>query len=93
MKGGFKNITSIRLPMHFDSSTKPNDGAKVTSLEIKNAKRIAFLRIRVKKTILRIREIKMTTMDACINKNLLYLMDNIVFIVCGIVYNQPPLIK
>lgn len=61
--------------------------------EVKESKKIASLRIHVERVIRRLREFEMLEAHAKIHPNLLYLMNHIVIIACGLVNVQGPLIQ
>lgn len=92
---GFKHIAPLLIPKRCKLVRPPSvpENTKLEKSEIKESKRIASLRIHVERVIGRIREFSMVDIHSRINHNLLYLMDHIVLIVCGIVNIQGALIK
>lgn len=92
---GFKNIAHI---LHAKRCVliRPPSVSKTQSSskdEVKESKRIAALRIHVERVISRLREYKMLLPHARIDHNLIYLMDEVLEVACGIINMQNVLIK
>lgn len=81
-----KNCTLVRPPSVSTGEKSSRDG-------VKQAKRIAALRIHVERVIRRIREFHMLSMHSCINTNLIHLLNHIVIIACAIINFQEPILK
>lgn len=67
-------------------------GQKSSKAEVKFSKRIAALRIHIERVIRRVREFYFLKPHACVNHNLIYLLNSLVIIVCGLINLQEPLI-
>lgn len=66
---------------------------KLPARDVFNMKRIAGLRIHIERMIRRIRVYKFLDMHSCIPLSMLYLMDDIVRIACGLVNLQDRIVK
>lgn len=92
---GFKHIDALLL-QHKCTLVRPpsvSEGKKLSKSESREAKRIASLRIHIERIIRRVREFQMLRMQYVVHNSLLYLMNCIVIIVCGLINVQEPLIK
>lgn len=92
---GFKHIDALLL-QHKCTLVRPpsvSEGKKLSKSESREAKRIASLRIHIERIIRRVREFQMLRMQSVVHNSLLYLMNCIVIIVCGLINVQEPLIK
>lgn len=91
---GFKNVATLLATKNCQLIRPPSVGENIlTKEEVKQAKRIAALRIHIERSIVRVRGFKMLDSHAKINTNMLDLLDEIVIIVCGLINLQGPLIK
>ncbi|GBP30849.1 hypothetical protein EVAR_91590_1 [Eumeta japonica] len=68
-------------------------GAKLSKSEVRETKQIASLRIHVERVIRRLREFNMLKPHACVNHNLVKVLDDVITIACGLVNIQDSLIK
>lgn len=92
---GFKNLshllqtkkcTLIRPPSVSKSSPSSKD-------EVRQSKQIAALRIHIERVINRLREFHMLLPHACVDHNLIPIIDEVITISCGLVNLQDVLIK
>lgn len=92
---GFKNISHLLQAegCHIIRPPSVTAGKASSKLEVMETKRIAALRINVERTIGRLRDFSMVAPHACIDTKVIYLLDSIVVIACGIVNVQNKLIK
>ncbi|KAF9410765.1 hypothetical protein HW555_010247 [Spodoptera exigua] len=81
-----KRCTLIRPPSV--SKSTPS-----TKNEVKLSKRIAALRIHVERVINRLREFHMLLPHACVDYNLIPIIDDVIIVACGLVNMQDVLIK
>lgn len=92
---GFKNIDKLlndrQCRLVRPPSTK--SGEKLSKEEVIQTKRIASLRIHIERVIRRLREYKFLKPHACIHSKLIPFTDHIVYISCGLINLQEPLIK
>lgn len=68
-------------------------GAKLSKSEVRETKQIASLRIHVERVIRRLREFSMLKPHACLNLNLVKVLDDVITIACGLINLQDSLIK
>lgn len=68
-------------------------GTKLTKVEAKETKQIASLRIHIERVIRRLREFNMLKPHACVNLNLLKVIDDVITVACGLINVQDSLIK
>ncbi|GBP97403.1 hypothetical protein EVAR_93014_1 [Eumeta japonica] len=68
-------------------------GAKLSKSEVRETKQIASLRIHVERVIRRLQEFNMLKPHACVNHNLVKVLDDVITIACGLVNIQDSLIK
>lgn len=68
-------------------------GAKLSKTEAKETKQIASLRIHIERVIRRTREFSILKPHACVNSNLVKLLDDVITIACGLINLQDSLIK
>ena len=92
---GFKNISRLLQQKNCTLVRPPSVScdARSTKVEVKEAKRIAALRIHVERVIRRLREFNMLAQHACIDRQLISILDYAVIIACGIINMQDHLIK
>lgn len=83
---GKKDCTLIRPPSVFKSTPCSKE-------EVKQSKRIAALRIHVERVINRLREFHMLLPHACVDHNLISILDEVIIIACGLINMQDVLIK
>lgn len=81
-----KRCTLIRPPSVSKSTPSTKD-------EVKLSKCIAALRIHVERVINRLREFHMLLPHACVDHNLIPIVDHIIIVACGLVNMQDVLIK
>lgn len=92
---GFKDLTSL---LHSKKCTliRPPSVSKSTPStkdEVKLSKQIAALRIHVERVINRLREFHMLLPHACVDHNLIPIIDHVIIVACGLVNIQDVLIK
>lgn len=80
-----KNCLLVRPP-------SVEEGQILSKEKMKESKRIASLRIHIERLIRRLREFASLDIHARVNTNLLYLVNHMVLIACGIINVQGPLI-
>lgn len=68
-------------------------GTKLSRSEARETKQIASLRIHIERVIRRLREFSMLKPHACINHNLVKVLDDVINIACGLINLQDSLIK
>ncbi|XP_050675500.1 uncharacterized protein LOC126972657 [Leptidea sinapis] len=68
-------------------------GTKLSKHEARETKQIASLRIHVERVIRRLREFCLLKPHACVNVNLVKLLDDVITIACGLINLQDSLIK
>lgn len=92
---GFKHIDEVLASKNVVLVRPPSVSSKTknTKTEVKEAKRIASLRIHIERVISRIREFEILAPHACVHNKLVAHLDNISIIVCGIINIQNFLIK
>lgn len=92
---GFKRIDSELAVRNCTLIRPPSvaTGTKSTKEDIKLSKRIASLRIHIERVIRRLREFEMLQPHACIDLKMAWKLDYVVYIACGIINFQGPLIK
>lgn len=92
---GFKHVAQVLAKKQCTLIRPPSvgTGQRMSSVEAKENKRIAALRIHIERVIRRLREFSMLRPHACVNHQLIEHLDFIVIIACGIVNTQGPLIK
>lgn len=92
---GFKNIDKLLCDRQCTLVRPPSvsGDAKLKKDEVLLTKRIASLRIHIERVIRRLREYKILKPHSCVHHKIVPLMDHIVYIVCGLVNLQEPLIK
>lgn len=81
-----KKCTLIRPPSVSKSTPSTKD-------EVKLSKQIAALRIHVERVINRLREFHMLLPHACVDHNLISIIDHVIIVACGLVNMQDVLIK
>ena len=89
---GFKHIDQMLLE---DLVRPPSveSGKKLTKSEAFETKKIASLRIHIKRVIRRLKKFKIYRAHSCINKHLIPCLDKLINIAGGLVNIQSPLIK
>lgn len=92
---GFKHIAPLLYRKHCELIRPPSveENVPLNAGQVKEAKRIASLRIHIERVIKRIREFKMLRPHACVSLSLLQMLNEIAIIVCALVNVQKPLIK
>ncbi|KAG5869250.1 hypothetical protein JTB14_009901 [Gonioctena quinquepunctata] len=92
---GFKNISHLLQGEGCQLIWPPSvtEGKAISKLEVIETKHIAALRINVERTIGRLRNFAMVALHACIGTKVIYLLDSIVVIACGMVNVQQKLIN
>ncbi|KAF9810427.1 hypothetical protein SFRURICE_019025 [Spodoptera frugiperda] len=83
---GARDCTLVRPPSVSQSNPSTKD-------EVKQSKRIAALRIHVERVINRLREFHMLLPHACVDYNLIPVIDDAITLACGLVNIQDVLIK
>ncbi|XP_037963539.2 uncharacterized protein LOC119691085 [Plutella xylostella] len=83
---GKKDCTLIRPPSVYKSTPSSKE-------DVKQSKRIAALRIHVERVINRLREFAMLLPHACVDHNLLSIIDEVIIVACGLINMQDVLIK
>ncbi|KAL0811979.1 hypothetical protein ABMA28_009377 [Loxostege sticticalis] len=82
-----KRCTLIRPPSVSKSSPSTRDG------QVKLSKQIAALRIHIERVISRLREFHMLLPHACLDHNLIPVIDDVIIIACGLINMQGMVIK
>ncbi|GBO98519.1 hypothetical protein EVAR_111_1 [Eumeta japonica] len=92
---GFKHVEQYLRKEGVQLVRPPNvtTGAKLSKSEVRETKQIASLRIHVERVIRRLREFNMLKPHACVNHNLVKVLDDVITIACGLVNIQDSLIK
>lgn len=92
---GFKHIEQYLKKSGITLVRPPSveKGAKMSKSEAKETKQIASLRIHIERVIRRVREFYMLRPHACLNFNLVKIMDDIIIIACALINLQDSLIK
>lgn len=81
-----KNCTLVRPPSVVNKEQMTRDDVLLT-------KRIASVRIHIERVIKRVRDFKMLSPHATVNKDLIQQLDNIIIIACAIINLQKSIIK
>ncbi|KAL4706943.1 hypothetical protein ACJJTC_005212 [Scirpophaga incertulas] len=92
---GFKHVESYLLKHGVKLMRPPSvvTGTKLSKTEVRETKQIASLRIHVERVIRRLREFSMLKPHACVNHNLVKVLDDIITIACGLINLQDSLVK
>ncbi|KOB68050.1 Uncharacterized protein OBRU01_12991 [Operophtera brumata] len=92
---GFKHVESYLLKHGVKLVRPPSvtTGARLSKTEARVTKQIASLRIHVERVIRRLREFSMLKPHACVNHNLVKVLDDVITIACGLINLQDSLIK
>ena len=92
---GFKSLEPL-LARKGCSLVRPSSVSSQTLMskeEVKWTKQVASLRIHVERAIRRIREFDLLRPHACVEHQLLSLLDDCVHTACALINIQPPLVK
>lgn len=92
---GFKDISHLLIKKNCTLIRPPSvsTATACTKEEVKQAKRIAALRINVERVISRLREFHILLPHACVDHHLVPVIDDIIIIACGLINMQDFLIK
>lgn len=92
---GFKHVETYLLNDGVRLVRPPSvgKGTKLSKSEARETKQIASLRIHVERVIRRLREFNMLKPHACLNHNLVKVLDDVITIACGLINLQNSLIK
>lgn len=92
---GFKHVEQYlrKQGVHLVRPPSVATGTKLSKHEARETKQIASLRIHVERVIRRLREFCMLKPHACVNVNLVKVLDDVIAIACGLINLQDSLIK
>ncbi|XP_047034147.1 uncharacterized protein LOC124640422 [Helicoverpa zea] len=92
---GFKHVEPYLRKQGVQLVRPPSvtTGSKLSKNEARETKKIASLRIHVERVIRRLREFNMLKPHACINSNLVKVLDDVITIACCLINLQDSLIK
>ncbi|XP_048000118.1 uncharacterized protein LOC125237175 isoform X1 [Leguminivora glycinivorella] len=92
---GFKHVESYLLKQGVKLVRPPSvvKGSKLSKTEVRETKQIASLRIHIERVIRRLREFSLLKPHACVNHNLVRVLDDSITIACGLINLQDSLIK
>lgn len=92
---GFKDISRMLAKKHCNLIRPPSvfKSTPCTKGDVRESKRIAALRIHVERVISRLREFHMLLPHACVDHNLISIMDEVTIVACGLINMQDSLIK
>ncbi|XP_037872296.1 uncharacterized protein LOC119629683 [Bombyx mori] len=92
---GFKHVEQYlhRERVQLVRPPSVTTGEKLSRAEARETKQIASLRIHVERVIRRLREFNMLKPHACLNHNLIKVLDDVITIACGLINLQDSLIK
>lgn len=92
---GFKHVEQYlrKQGVHLVRPPSVATGTKLSKHEARETKQIASLRIHVERVIRRLREFSMLKPHACVNLNLVKVLDDVITIACGLINLQDSLIK
>ncbi|KAJ8945569.1 hypothetical protein NQ314_009190 [Rhamnusium bicolor] len=92
---GFKEIASLLREKDCILLRPPsvNAGEKLSKNLVRESKRIASCRVHIERLIRRVREFNSARLHACVDIKNVYMLDDIMYVICGLVNLQKKLTK
>lgn len=92
---GFKHVEQFLIQKRCTLIRPPSvgSGAKISKEDVMQTKRIASLRIHIERLIRRLREFNMLKPHACVDHNLIAVIDEVIVIASALINLQAPLVR